>query len=305
MKQMKCEMCGGTDLIKQDGVFVCQSCGLKYSVEEIRSMMIEGTVDVQGTVKVDNSAFVEKYLANARRAYDKEDWEEVEKYYNMVEQNAPNNMEAVFFSAFGKTMLAMTDDDYYKKQQKFTVLIKSISVINDYYELTTEDKKAVLTKISEAVAKMYNVTFVYNTQAGAGVGGNAWHKNLLNQVKNAYITELNQIASVHNEPYIQELIAKMNALQTAGGCYVATAVYGSYDCPQVWTLRRYRDNTLAATWYGRMFIHTYYAISPTIVKWFGDTQWFKNIWKTKLDKMVSDLRANGVEDTPYQDREWR
>ena len=26
-----------------------------------------------------------------------------------------------------------------------------------------------------------------------------------------------------------------------GGCYVATAVYGSYDCPQVWTLRRVRD----------------------------------------------------------------
>ena len=131
MKQLTCEMCGSTDLMKQDGVFVCQSCGMKYSVEEAKKMMIEGTVEVEGTVKVDNSAFVQKYLANARRAYDKEDWEEVEKYYNMVEQNAPNNMEAVFFSAFGKTMLAMVDEDYYKKQQKFTVLIKSISVIND------------------------------------------------------------------------------------------------------------------------------------------------------------------------------
>ena len=92
--------------------------------------------------------------------------------------------------------------------------------------------------------------------------------------------------------------------QKSGGCYVATCVYGSYDCPQVWTLRRYRDNTLAATWFGRLFIHTYYAISPTIVKWFGDTQWFKNLWKSKLDKMVSKLQSNGVEDTPYDDREW-
>ena len=49
---------------------------------------------------------------------------------------------------------------------------------------------------------------------------------------------------------------------TNNGCYVATAVYGSYDCPQVWTLRRYRDYTLAETWYGRAFIRTYYAISP-------------------------------------------
>ena len=158
--------------------------------------------------------------------------------------------------------------------------------------------------ISEAIVKMYNVTFVYQTDAGSGVGGNAWHKNLLNQVKNAFVTELGQIAAVHNEPYIQELIAKMNALQAAGGCYVATAVYGSYDCPQVWTLRRYRDFTLAKTWYGRAFIKTYYAISPTLVKWFGHTEWFKKMWQGKLDRMVKKLNAEGVENTPYIDLIW-
>ena len=89
-----------------------------------------------------------------------------------------------------------------------------------------------------------------------------------------------------------------------GGCYVATAVYGSYDCPQVWTLRRYRDYTLAGIWYGRAFIRTYYATSPTIVKWFGETEWFKNMWKPKLDKMVKELNEKGVANTPYQDRNW-
>lgn len=303
MQKLTCEMCNSTDVLKQDGMFVCQSCGTKYSVEEAKRMMIEGTVDVQGTVKVDNSAFVEKYLANARRAYGKEDWEEVEKYYNMVEQNAPNNMEAVFFSAFGKAMLSMTDDDYYKRQQKFTVLVKSISVINDYYEVTNEDKEAVLNKIADAIVKMYNVIFVYDTGAGAGVGGNAWMKNLLNQVRDAYITELNQILTIHDEPYIHELITKVSALKTSG-CYVATCVYGSYDCPQVWTLRRFRDNTLASTWYGRAFIHTYYAISPTLVKWFGHTEWFKKMWQGRLDKMVEKLQSDGVESTPYEDKNW-
>ena len=86
------------------------------------------------------------------------------------------------------------------------------------------------------------------------------------------------------------------------GCYVATAVYGSYDCPEVWTLRRFRDNTLASTWYGRAFIRTYYAISPTLVKWFGNTAWFKKMWKGKLDKMVCHLNNNGVENTPYCDK---
>ena len=88
------------------------------------------------------------------------------------------------------------------------------------------------------------------------------------------------------------------------GCYVATCVYGSYDCPQVWTLRRFRDETLAATWYGRAFIRCYYAVSPTLVRLFGGQRWFRAVWKPRLDGMVRRLNGQGVADTPYQDRPW-
>ena len=91
---------------------------------------------------------------------------------------------------------------------------------------------------------------------------------------------------------------------SSGGCYVATAVYGSYDCPQVWTLRRFRDYTLAESWYGRAFIRIYYAVSPTLVKLFGSKEWFKKLWKGKLDRMVSKLNSRGVENSPYQDIDW-
>ncbi len=103
---------------------------------------------------------------------------------------------------------------------------------------------------------------------------------------------------------IREYNPQFKVKTQTNGCYVATAVYGSYDCPQVWTLRRYRDNILAQNWFGRAFIRTYYAISPTLVKWFGETNWFKNMWRGKLDRMVKKLQENGVEDTPYEDRNW-
>lgn len=91
---------------------------------------------------------------------------------------------------------------------------------------------------------------------------------------------------------------------SSGGCYVATSVYGSYDCPEVWTLRRFRDYSLAKTWYGRVFIHIYYAVSPSLVRWFGHTTWFKEMWKGRLDRMVSKLQEKGFEDTPYEDKNW-
>jgi len=89
---------------------------------------------------------------------------------------------------------------------------------------------------------------------------------------------------------------------SSGGCYIATCVYGSYDCPPVWTLRRFRDDTLAKTWYGRTFIKTYYAVSPMLVKYFGGTSWFKAFWKAWLDRMVQTLQKDGVDSSAYVDR---
>ena len=88
----------------------------------------------------------------------------------------------------------------------------------------------------------------------------------------------------------------------SSGCYIATAVYGSYDCPEVWTLRRYRDNVLDKSWYGRLFIKCYYAISPTLVKWFGKSNWFRNLFSKPLSKWVNKLNENGLENTPYNDK---
>lgn len=41
------------------------------------------------------------------------------------------------------------------------------------------------------------------------------------------------------------------------GCYIATAVYGSYDSPEVLELRKFRDATLRRSALGRCFIRTY------------------------------------------------
>ena len=68
MKALTCEMCGSTNLIKESGVFVCQSCGTKYSVEDAKKMMVEGTVDVKGTVKIDKSDDIQNAIQLAESA---------------------------------------------------------------------------------------------------------------------------------------------------------------------------------------------------------------------------------------------
>ena len=411
MKQLTCEMCGGTDLMKQDGAFVCQNCGMKYSVEEAKKMMIEGTVDVQGTVKVDNSSFVERYLQNARRAKQKEDWPETEKYYNMVEQNDPTNIEAIFYSTFARVKQALLEAETRDKRQSvFKILEKSVSVIDDNYDNTNEAHENILSEIFADINNLKNGTIVPTTHLQEYVTKNGYGNivdrnqivendslnvtyNMIFDVKQAYLdslaniiveyssetakklfmehlgelvwgspvyekvaghidgyrtpddscTEIAKQVKVSDQTTLENINAQIDELakticpfyttngrlwdklretvhaelrksnpenealkpkSSSGCCYVATAVYGSYDCPEVWTLRRFRDDTLAETWYGRAFVKTYYAISPTLVKWFGHTEWFKKMWRGTLDRMVKNLQTKGFESTPYEDKEW-
>ena len=89
----------------------------------------------------------------------------------------------------------------------------------------------------------------------------------------------------------------------SGACYIATCVYGSYDCPEVWTLRRYRDMHLAASLCGRTFIRCYYAAGPLLVRFFGKTRFFRSVWKRFLDRKVLRLNGMGYKNTPYSDTE--
>lgn len=118
------------------------------------------------------------------------------------------------------------------------------------------------------------------------------------------IPQYNENGIIKKYPFESSTVKTNNSSSGNGGCYIATCVYGSYDCPQVWTLRRYRDDKLSKTWQGRLFIKTYYAISPTLVKWFGKTSWFKKMWRGILDNMAKKCKEEGFLDTPYSDKEW-
>jgi tetratricopeptide (TPR) repeat protein len=80
-------MCGGKELVKQDGVFVCQNCGTKYSVEEAKKIM----------VTIDNSAKSENALKNARRAMEDKNFQKAQEYYSIVQTEEPENWEANFY----------------------------------------------------------------------------------------------------------------------------------------------------------------------------------------------------------------
>lgn len=76
------------------------------------------------------------------------------------------------------------------------------------------------------------------------------------------------------------------------GCYIATAVYGSYNAPEVLVLRKFRDKVLYKSVAGKVFIKIYYIISPHISNKLKNNTRI-NLWiRHRLDKLVNRLEKN-------------
>jgi len=99
MKQLTCEMCGSTDIVKQEGLFVCQTCGVKYTIDEAKKLF-EGTVDIRGAVKIDHSDDLKKLYEAARLAKQTNNSIQGYKYYDEILKKEPLSWEANFYTAY-------------------------------------------------------------------------------------------------------------------------------------------------------------------------------------------------------------
>lgn len=93
MKKIVCELCEGTEFTKEGGMFVCQGCGTKYSVEEAKSMMreVEGSAPVSTGAPVTavpmgnpNQQQIDNMLLLATTAFEANNNQEAENYCNQV-----------------------------------------------------------------------------------------------------------------------------------------------------------------------------------------------------------------------------
>lgn len=101
------------------------------------------------------------------------------------------------------------------------------------------------------------------------------------------------------ENYLNNNDFHLNTIK--GGCYIASCVYGSYNSEEVWILRRFRDQKLAHNIFGRIFIKTYYFLSPILLKLFSRQQWFISLNRKMLNRFVDNLKKKGYSSEPYKD----
>ena len=331
MKELVCDMCGSNNIIKQNGLFVCQACNTKYSIEEARKMMAGETVEVEGTVKIDSSEDLENLYELARRAFKYNNYDNALKYYDQLIVKFPNDWESQFYVLYckGKScnneeiviilkslsdsiglIIKLIKDN--APQEEYEDIISEISlktfdVCDDLYKRINSPEvkfsRKYKKKISYLVDMMYNLgDSLIETFDGeySGYAVRSWIKGV--ELHYKYFVNMPIKFTKDKEKYVEKIQKYQPDYEPKSKrCYVATSVYGSYDCPEVWTLRRFRDNSLEKHIFGRLFIKTYYLTSPTLVKYCGDKKIFNSIVKPILDKFVKKLNEKGIKSTFYID----
>jgi hypothetical protein len=73
---------------------------------------------------------------------------------------------------------------------------------------------------------------------------------------------------------------------SGGGCFIATAAYGSYLAPEVATLREFRDRYLLTNSPGQAFVEWYYRASPPVAAFIAEHESLKSAVRLGLTPLV-------------------
>ena len=93
MKKIVCELCEGTEFTKDNGMFVCNNCGTRYTAEEARAMMrdVDGAVPAVNSVPAasvpagnPNQAQIDNLLVLATSSYEASKNDETINFCNKV-----------------------------------------------------------------------------------------------------------------------------------------------------------------------------------------------------------------------------
>ena len=335
---VKCPNCGESIQIESERkIIFCSYCGNKVQIEENsqENKITDSSIELSNLYQNARRAKDAKDNKSALKYYDMilakdpNSWEAVffASYYRAVNCKI-SDIQSVAQSIcnYEETVLDLINSSVVKEKQKDVFLdvyvrLSSLSTMlfnaSKSYLDSIKGIQAQASYINEFIfntASLADIMYVFGNLIIAKFGENygflaalSWKDGINIHKECVKFLEKKEGAIKLIENYVLKIQKydskyKKPEIETKIGCYIATSVYGSYNCPQVWTLRRFRDDTLDASWFGRCFIKIYYAISPTLVKWFGESAIFKGIFTPILDKMVKSLKDKGISDKPYNDK---
>src|SRR3989338_5448133 len=79
-----------------------------------------------------------------------------------------------------------------------------------------------------------------------------------------------------------------------GGCFIATAAYGTGTAKELCILKDFRDNVLLKNKKGASFVNLYYTFSPPIAKYIQKRDYLRFLTRCALYPLISILKIKNI-----------
>ena len=86
-------------------------------------------------------------------------------------------------------------------------------------------------------------------------------------------------------------LAEYPSRRSGTGCFIATAAYGTSFTEEIDVLRNWRDDFLDSFYFGRLFIKTYYSLSPPVADYISKSPRKRKMVRIMLEPIVKILRV--------------
>lgn len=102
------------------------------------------------------------------------------------------------------------------------------------------------------------------------------------------------ISEIIGDDIVQKIASSGDAnIEKKNGCYIATLCYGSYECDEVLTLKKYRDQILTKKTYGKIIIAFYNLFSPKLVAiLFNKTKFNTTIKNILIEPIIKRIKKS-------------
>lgn len=177
-----CEVCGSTELIKQDGAFTCKGCGCQYTVEEVRKMMgnVGPTTPTNPVTATATTNELDNLYQIARRAKNDNNSENAAKYYEMIMIKDPTSWEAAFYQVYFRAMNCKIAEIESAAYSVANCEQSVLTLIKDY----VEDEKQQQQAVKEVVERCKSIArMLFN-------GARNHYQGIDSSIRSNYIGEL-------------------------------------------------------------------------------------------------------------------
>lgn len=303
MKKMVCELCGSNDFTKDDdGRFVCDYCRTKYTPEQAKGMLVEGTV------RIDRSDDQEKFVrlavsslehSNASEAYDyankalEIDTESSEAWFVKAKaagwsSNLARPRYSEMIGAFERAIDLATEEQRAALKTEAADELNNVAVaahrlsLNEVEEFTSVDSvwENHIERTDQATEMFFkahewgggeqplrNVVEVssglFNGPEFDNIQGGTTTRTLSERGQAHFRTKIERASQVLRETDPAYQAPQLN-VPTSKACFVVTATMGDESSVPVTVLREFREVFLRPNRQGRRFISWYLRHGPAL-----------------------------------------